>query len=532
MALTKVHNRMLEGQVANVDDYGATGDGTTDDTSAIQACIDDNLSFEFTKGKVYKVSGGLTISTNGTTVYGNDARLTGDYAQSGSPSVTESMIIVDADRVTIKDIRLEYTGTFTVSGDYGGYISGIQVQSGSDDFTADNVTSFGFNRCGINVEYDFVSAGTYCNRPRIQDCNLYSNRVAGVSFGNTNQGLVTNCILRLNGINTSNTTGYGFAAWGACDPIDTILSNNQANDNYRKGIDFHNGTNGVVSNNVCSANSVYGIYTEGVKGAWSIVGNNITDMDDDNASNLAIIAIEFGDTTGQGTGGDPTHFVIDGNVVDNFTDTDGNGAQVLYGALVGLSYGNVVISNNIIRVGKVSNFFTSANTATSAGNFYDITFDGNNFFAQEVTNVPVYVRSGNNRQKVYSNNVMRFVTAGLTTGVVEYDVTSEVGKSFIVTGNSFAIPSSSYSTVDDPFRIRRVANESASNNVVNENNWREFDGKRFITTGTAAPTTQTWTTGSIVWNTAPTAGTATDMGFVCVTAGSAGTWKGFGDIAS
>lgn len=532
MALTKVHNRMLEGQIANVDDYGAIGDGTTDDTSAIQACIDDNLSFEFTKGKVYKVSGGLTISTNGTTVYGNDARLTGNYAQSGTPSVLESMIVVDADRVTIKDIRLEYTGTFTVSGDYGGYISGIQVQSGSDDFTADNVTAFGFNRCGINVEYDFVgSGGTYCNRPRIQNCNLYSNRVAGVSFGNTNQGIVTNCILRLNGINTSNTTGYGFAGWSACNPIDTVISNNQANDNWRKGIDFHNGTNGVVSNNVCSANSVYGIYTEGVKGAWSIVGNNITDMTDNNASNFAIIAIEFGDTTGQGTSGDPTHFVIDGNVVDNFTDTDGNGAQVLYGALVGLSYGNAVISNNIIRVGKVSNFFTSANTATSAGNHYDITFDGNNFYAQEVTNVPIYIRSGNNRQKVYSDNVMRFVTAGLTTGVVDYAVTTQVGKSFVVTGNSFVIPASSYSTVDDPVRIRRLTNESISNNVVNENNWREFDGYRFIDTGTAAPTTKTWTAGSIVYNRAPTAGTRS-VGWICTTAGTPGTWKTFGDITA
>jgi parallel beta-helix repeat protein len=528
MALTKAHNRMIASQVANVDDYGAVGDGTTDDTAAIQACINANLSFEFTKGKVYKVSGGLTISTNGTTVYGNDARLTGNYAQSGTPSVLESMIVVDTDRVTIKDIRLEYTGTFTVSGDYGGYISGIQVQSGSDDFTADNVTAYGFNRCGINVEYDFVSAGTYCNRPRIQNCNLYSNRVAGVSFGNTNQGIVTNCILRLNGISTSNNTGYGFATWNACDPIDTIVSNNQANDNWRKGIDFHGGTNGVVSNNVCSANSVFGIAAEGVKGSWSIVGNNITDMTDNNASNFAIKAIEFGDYTGQGASGSPTHFVIDGNVVDNFTDTDGNGAEVLNGALVGLSFGNVVISNNIIRVGKVTNFFTSENTAASAGNSYDITFDGNNFYAQEITNVPIYIRSANNRQKVYSNNVMRFVTAGLTTGVLLYDVTAQTGKSFVVTGNSFAIPSGSYSTVDDPIVIRRVTNESVSNNVVNEINWREFDGYRFIDTGTAAPTTRTWTAGSIVYDRAPTAGGK--VGWICTTAGTSGTWKLFGAI--
>lgn len=64
MALTKAANRMITGAPANVRDFGAVGDGTTDDTVAIQAALDSGSAKIYIPDGDYKVTGTLTLQPN------------------------------------------------------------------------------------------------------------------------------------------------------------------------------------------------------------------------------------------------------------------------------------------------------------------------------------------------------------------------------------------------------------------------------------------------------------------------------------
>lgn len=68
MALTKAHNRMIEGAVANVQDFGAVGDGVTNNQAAFEAAIAAANIIYIPEG-LYLVDGSLDIS--GKKVYGD-----------------------------------------------------------------------------------------------------------------------------------------------------------------------------------------------------------------------------------------------------------------------------------------------------------------------------------------------------------------------------------------------------------------------------------------------------------------------------
>jgi len=103
MSLTKVSYSMIQGAVVNVLDYGAVGNGTTDDTAAIQAAINSLSTTSSASatggGTVYipagkfritstlKIGYGITLLGNGAGGYpfiGTNAKISEIYADFGS----------------------------------------------------------------------------------------------------------------------------------------------------------------------------------------------------------------------------------------------------------------------------------------------------------------------------------------------------------------------------------------------------------------------------------------------------------------
>lgn len=102
MALTKAHNRMIAGAVANVLDFGAVGDGVADDTAAIQAAIDSSAVglMVYLPAGAYKITNTILLKRNSVRLVGDGFGITrvqyvnpaGGVAISGDSAKTASLI--------------------------------------------------------------------------------------------------------------------------------------------------------------------------------------------------------------------------------------------------------------------------------------------------------------------------------------------------------------------------------------------------------------------------------------------------------
>lgn len=225
MALTKAHNRMVAGAPVNVLDFGAVGDGVTDDTAAIQAAIDDMIANRrgilfFPKG-IYKITSTIAYDTSNT---GLELTLQGD-------GIGSTFISVAAD-----------VHGFAPSG-YLNTIKDMQISCTVGSSTKYGIKCYGVGNSGRrkleNLEITGFYHAVYHNggfdQLEVANCNLSANISSGfyidVDDASSSALLnITSCIMNDNGDHGCHFTQ------SAGQLINTTLTNCEMVSNLKHGV--------------------------------------------------------------------------------------------------------------------------------------------------------------------------------------------------------------------------------------------------------------------------------------------------------
>lgn len=294
-------------QTVSVKDFGAVGDGTTNDTAAIQLALNTSSNVYFPVGN-YRVTAQLNIVTSGQTVYG-DGDLSILTADSGTFTVLRAYNVND---VTVKGLKIVGAGSSTGISD-GACLQFTNVNYGTA--TGLHCTNYGFAGVLMQISY-YMDVGN----------NLFTS-----AAGSTAADVICNYAGGYNNIHDNFC--YGAGAYGIA--IQTILTSPVDYQNYNQIINNQVGTHNSygIMLYANTANSVYGSL---------VSGNIITGITGSRADPT------YGLTYGAGIylqGDNQT--ICSGNVI-NQCNTSTAVDLLAPGAIGSTNSGNKIISNNTI----------------------------------------------------------------------------------------------------------------------------------------------------------------------------------------
>ncbi len=338
MALTKAHNRMIEGASFNVKDYGAKGDGVNDDTAAIQAAV-DAATFANPSGVVYF-----------------PPNLTSQFYKTTSPIVCT------------KPITIQGSGTLATT------ILGVGLSAGEFVLDLDNAVSsaYYYNVKDLTLRSDDgvpnalrVRNCSYSNFDRINCYNVtYGILIQGTTCFTNTFNKVNSYIVSADAVRFDSFTGGGQFNFEACtfnatngfvvDTASLLDGLSLVNCNFEQC-----GTSEMYVGGTVNGISIVGCRTEGLDagsefeinpasgkfvGGLSITGCNFY------ADGGAVVPIQLG-----GAGGKIRGFNITGNhcgyVADpNFVVLNGDGES---GLIAGNSTDYATSIVNVKRAGVI-----------------------------------------------------------------------------------------------------------------------------------------------------------------------------------
>jgi hypothetical protein len=231
MTLTKVNNRMIDGAFANVLDFGATGDGVADDTSAIQSAITASKNVFIPEG-TYKITSQLNLPSFSTAGNpwdeDNPIRIIG-----AGPNIT-NLIYTGTDAYAIATSTIDQT---TNRGQNAGVEIAQFALTGPQDFS-NSAHGIGIGNTRRPFIHDLwvrgFPGGVGIKFYGHQKGGVFGGRIIGCRFGNNKYQIINgNTLYSLDDLRTYSMR---YAIWldGPFDTTgkvnDTFISDNQVYD--------------------------------------------------------------------------------------------------------------------------------------------------------------------------------------------------------------------------------------------------------------------------------------------------------------
>jgi len=238
MALTKVTNSMITGAPVNVLDSGAIGDGTTNDTAAINAAIVSNANIIIPKGYTFSVAGINVANKTNFTISGGGKLLL------RNASNVSTLGFDTCSHFTVDGIVIDGNGTNQTEATDRNLGCGIRVVGCTDWTVSNNTVTNNYSGAAILAVDNGATVTELSTNGRIINNTITNAGKVGGTFAS--DGIYANSdntIVSGNFINTC--TDYGIAG----DYAHNLLVTDNNIKNVLVGIGVLGAQNEIVSSN-------------------------------------------------------------------------------------------------------------------------------------------------------------------------------------------------------------------------------------------------------------------------------------------